>query len=182
MSLTVHSTLRRLAVRTLAAAALLVGGGAVTAPVAAAQNPMTAFSLFRESANYRLTDAGLNKYTAVARNLAAVQRQHPNLEMDGDIEEARSISDIAAALDRQPLVKGAINRGGMTSREFVLFTFSMAAAAMFAEMEQNPQMQAHGMPMQANPRNVAFYRANKARLEALSRQLDFGPPRQKHSH
>jgi hypothetical protein len=108
-----------------------------------------------------LTDAGLAKYTQAVRKLQPLMEQVPK---NCDDESPQSLSGIAARMDGVPAVKSALKGAGMTSREYLLFSFSVFQNGMAAwALEQPGGKLPPGMKMA----NVNFYRAHKAELEKL---------------
>jgi hypothetical protein len=79
----------------------------------------------QEIKNYVLTDAGLAKYSQAARQLAMMDAaQTGACEESEDGEDAQSISDVVAKMDRYPAAKNAITSAGMSTREYVVFSFA----------------------------------------------------------
>jgi hypothetical protein len=90
-------------------------------PVAAGQN--LADRDAKDVADYVLTDAALKKYTQAVRNVRPLMGQLPQ-NCDGD-ENPKSLNDTAAQMDGVPQVKSALKSAGMTSREYLLFSWSV---------------------------------------------------------
>ena len=78
-----------------------------------------------------LTEAALKKYTQAVRNLQPFMGQLPQ-ECDGD-EKSKDSNDMAVQIDKSAL-KGA----GMTSREYLLLSFSVFQNGMAAWALQQP--------------------------------------------
>ena len=118
----------------------------------------------QEIKNYVLTDAGLAKYSQAARQLAAMDAaQTGACEESEDGEEAQSISDVVAKMDRYPAAKNAITSAGMTTREYVVFSFALLQTGLAVWGAEQTGGQAAG----ASAANVAFYKKNEANLKKL---------------
>ena len=124
----------------------------------------------RAVAEYRLTDERLENFVRASRNLQAVLEADPDLlaELEGEGEEF-SIAETAARWDSLPAIRNAIQSAGMTSTEYITFTFAMFQAGMGAWMVE--QGGAGRLPAGVARENVDYYLANKARFEALSEEL-----------
>lgn len=115
-----------------------------------------------EITGYVLTDAALAKYKQAVRKLEPLAEQMPH---DCDAEEgAKSLNGTAARMDGVPAVKSALKGAGMTSREYLLFSFSVFQNGMAAWALEQPGGK---LPPGTKPANVNFYRAHKAELEKL---------------
>jgi hypothetical protein len=150
----------RTAVGVVALAALLSSAAAV------AQNP--ADRDLREISSYVLTDAGLAKYTQAVKNLGPLARGMDSCaEGDDDSDSANSLDETAARIDAIPGVHAAIKAAGMTTREYLVFTFSLFQNGMGAwALEQPGGKLPPGMSME----NVKFYRAHEDAIKQLSAQ------------
>lgn len=134
---------------------------AMLAPMAAeAQN--LADRDAREVADYVLTDAGLAKYTQAVRKLQPLMGQLPQ-DCDGE-EGPKSLNDAAARMDGVPQVKSALKAAGMTSREYLLFSWSVFQNGMAAWALQQPGGK---LPPGVKIANVNFYRSHEAELNKL---------------
>lgn len=116
----------------------------------------------KEVADYVLTDAGLAKYTQAVHKLQPVKEQLPQ-DCEGD-EQTKSLNDLVARLDGVPAVKSAMKGAGMTSREYLLFAFSVFQNGMAVWALDQP---GGTLPPGTKPANITFYRAHKAELEKL---------------
>lgn len=142
---------------------------ALLAPMAAeAQN--LADRDAKEVADYVLTDAALAKYTKAVHKLHPLKEQ---LQQDCDREDARdSLNGMAARMDGVPAVKAALKTAGMTSREYLVFSWSVFQNGMAVWALDQP---GGALPPGTKPANVTFYRAHKAELEKLgelTREMD----------
>lgn len=134
---------------------------ALSAPlVAGAQN--LADRDAKEVADYVLTDTALAKYTRAVRSLQPLKEQLPQT-CEGD-EHPKSLNDQAAKIDSVPGVKSALKVAGMTSREYLVVSFSVFQSGMAAWALDQP---GGTLPPGTKPANVNFYRAHKAELDKL---------------
>ena len=101
------------------------------APAAQAQDLPDADT--REVGAYTLTEAAFGKYLQATRNLSGIKIE------DCDDSDVKSLADAAAKLDAAPGARVAVQSAGMTSREYVVFAFSLiqnALAALADETEE----------------------------------------------
>ena len=118
----------------------------------------------QEIRNYVLTDAGLAKYSQAARKLAVMDAaQTGACEESEDGEDAQSISDVVAKFDRYPAAKSAITSAGMSTREYVVFSFALLQTGLAVWGADQSGGQAQGV----SAANVAFYKKNEAHLKKL---------------
>lgn len=116
----------------------------------------------QEIRNYVLTDAGLTKYSQASRQLGMLPDDRARAcEDEGDAE---SISEVAAKLDGYPAAKSAIQSAGLTSREYVVFSFALLQTGLAVWGAD----QAGGkLPPGTSAANVAWYRKNAAKLKTM---------------
>ena len=118
----------------------------------------------QEVKNYVLTDAGLAKYSQAARQLAKMDAgQTGACEDSADGDDAQSISDVVAKMDRHPAAKNAITSAGMITREYVVFSFALLQTGLAVWGADQSGGQAQGV----SAANVAFYKRNEANLKKL---------------
>ena len=115
----------------------------------------------KEVADYVLTESTLKKYTQAVRNLQPVMGQLPQNCAD---ENPKSLNDIAARMDGVPQVKSAFKTAGLTSREYLLFSWSVFQNGMAAWALQQP---GGTLPPGIKMANVNFYRVHEAELTKL---------------
>ena len=116
----------------------------------------------REVADYVLTEAALAKYTKAVHKLQPLSGQLPQ-DCDGD-EHPKSLNDMAARMDGVHGVKSALQGAGMTSREYLLFSFSVFQNGMAAWTLEQPGGK---LPPGVKMANVNFYRSHEAGLKKL---------------
>ena len=124
----------------------------------------------KEVTDYVVTEASLAKYTQAVRKLQPLKDQLPQ-NCEGD-EQPKSLNDQEAKMDGVPNVKSALKAAGMTSREYLVMSFSVFQSGMAAWALDQP---GGTLPPGTKLANVNFYRAHKAELEKLgelSKQAD----------
>jgi hypothetical protein len=126
-------------------------------------------------AAYHLTEAKLAQFTRATRAVVeavrdpAVQAEAKALgEQDDD--DAESIADVAAKLERMPAFKRAVASSGMTMRDYVTFQFALFQAA-FAQAMLDQYPDKAKLPAGVSQANVDFVRAHKAQLEQITAEL-----------
>jgi len=133
----------------------------VLVPMAAdAQNPADRDA--KEIAGYVLTDAALAKYSLAVRKLQPLMGQVP--QDCGQDEVPQSLDGTAARMDEVPGVKSAFKAAGMTSREYLVFSWSVFQNGMAAWALEQPGGK---LPPGVKMANVNFYRAHEAELKKL---------------
>lgn len=118
----------------------------------------------REISAYALTEAGLGKFTKATQNLAAVPGACVHEDEDAGGSGNESIDQLAARLDSIPGAKAAIQSAGMTSREYVVFMFSMMEAGLSSWAVSQPGGK---LPPGVSQANVDFYRKHEAAMAAI---------------
>lgn len=118
----------------------------------------------REVSAYQLTEPGLGKFTRATRGLLA-------LHVDDCAEEAdaKTISEAVAKLDATPGAKAAIEAAGMTTREYIVFSFSMMQSGLAAWGLEQPDGK---LPPGVSADNVEFYRKHAIELQRLAEETD----------
>lgn len=118
----------------------------------------------QEIGSYVLTEAALAKYTQAVRNLGALSQALAAACSNDDSDGADSLNDAAKRLDAVPGVKSAIQAAGLTTREYLLFSFSVFQNGMAAwAMAQGGKL-----PPGTAMANVNFYRTHEAALKSLA--------------
>jgi|CXWL01.1.fsa_nt_gi hypothetical protein len=129
---------------------------------AGAQNPADRDA--KEIAGYILTDAALAKYTKAVRKLQPLMGQVP--QDCGQDEVPQSLDGTAARMDEVPGVKSALKAAGMTSREYLVFSWSVFLNGVAAWTLEQPGGK---LPPGVKMANVNFYRAHEAELKKLGK-------------
>lgn len=118
--------------------------------------------------SYRLTESGLSKFMQATRNIAQAAKAHPEIanEQEDDGSD-KSLDDMVAIYDRHPEIKHAITSTGMTSRDYVLFTFAMFQAGMAAGVQQ----MGGKLPEGVSGQNIEFYKKHEAELKKFGEEM-----------
>lgn len=147
------TTSRRLA--GLSAAAIVIS--ASLAGLAVAQDRDSA-----EVSAYVLTEAKLAKFKQATQNLSALPDACS--EEDDDSDDAKSIDQMAAKLNATPGAQTAVQSAGMTTREYVVFTFSIMQNGMAAWALTQP---GGTLPPGVSKANVDFFNAHQGELSTI---------------
>ncbi len=116
----------------------------------------------QEVQKYTLTDAGLAKYTQATKKIAALPAGSAACEDDGG--DSQSIDETTAKLNASPGAKAAIQSVGLTTREYVVFSWSLLHSGLAAWAGD----QAGGkLPAGTSKANVDFYKKHEAELKKL---------------
>ena len=153
--------------------ALLVG----VPPNLTAQNWSAADD--KELGAYRLTPQAVQKYEALARHLAewaktdakaqAAIKQQGRIEPESDDEELGITALVAKVTPHKPFVD-ALQKAGMTPREFVVFSLALLEGTMNAYMKQTGDKSV--TPAELNHPNTKFADQRYAELVALRQKVD----------
>lgn len=136
------------------AAVVLMSGG-VTAAVAQDRDA-------QEVSRYVLTESGLAKFAQATRNISAVPGACEQKEDDaGDL---KSIDQMVAKLNSVPGIQAAIQSAGFTSREYVVFMFSMMQSGMATWAVSQPGGK---LPPGISQANVDFYKKHETAMAAI---------------
>ena len=119
----------------------------------------------REISSYVLTESGLAKFTQATQNLAAVPGACAE-EDDDDDSDAQSIDQMVAKLNAKPGAQAAIQSAGMTSREYVVFMFSMLQSGMSAWALKQPGGK---LPPGVSQANVDFYNTHETAMAKIGK-------------
>ena len=118
----------------------------------------------REVRAYTLTETALGKYVEATRTLSAIP-----LDCSADEPEVGSLTDAAARIDAVPGAKAVVKSAGLTSREYVVFAFSLIenAYASFALDQPGGKL-----PPGVSMSNVEFLRAHAGVIEQLANETE----------
>jgi len=152
----------------LALTALMLVGGV---PGALSAQGRAADADEREIAAYRLSEGTLAKFIRASRAMAALQKPAPSetAEDDESGDDNTSIADIAAMYDTIPPARRAITGAGLTTREYVVFTFALFQAGMGAFLVE--QAGWDKLPPEIARENVLFYQRHKAQMDSVTAEL-----------
>ena len=147
------TTSRRLARMLVAIVVFGLGG----ASLAVAQDRDT-----QEVSRYVLTESGLAKFEQATRNISAVPGA---CEREGDdSDDLKSIDQMVAKMNSVPGIQGAIQSAGMTTREYVVFMFSMMQNGMAAWAVSQPGGK---LPPGVSQANVDFFKQHETAMAAI---------------
>lgn len=124
--------------------------------------------------NFALNDHVIAQCTVAARNLVALRKQHPDLakQMDKDSDEAdsKTLAQAAAVIDKHPEAHAAITESGMSVTDYLKCTLALIQTG-FRDAALREGASPSAVPAGIATDNVHYYRANKARLDALGKMI-----------
>lgn len=122
----------------------------------------------REISAYSLTQEGLGKYKQATRNLKGLNSNDCD-DDSGDDSQVQSLSKVVAKMDSTPGAKAAVQSAGMTTREYVVFTFSLMQNGLAAWALEQPGGK---LPPGVSQANLDFMRAHKADMNEMGDESD----------
>lgn len=126
----------------------------------------------REVSSYVLTEAGLGKFAQATRNLSAIPGACVDKDEDDDDSNGNeSLDQLAAKLDSLPGAKAAVESAGMTSREYVIFMFSMMEAGLSHWAMSQPGGK---LPPGVQQANVDFYKNHETAMAEIGKNEGCG--------
>jgi hypothetical protein len=125
----------------------------------------------REVSAYALTEAGLAKFTKATKNLASVPGACKDEGNDDGQSGKQSIDEMVAEINATAGAQAAIRSAGLTTREYVVFMFSMLQNGMAAWALSQPGGK---LPPGVSKSNVDFYNKHEAALAALGDDFECG--------
>jgi hypothetical protein len=134
----------------------------LAASIAAAQNFPDKDT--REINSYVLTEAALAKYAQATGNLNALAKSS-SAACDDDDGTTASLDASVARINSTPGAQAAIQSAGMTTREYVVFTWSMVQTGLGAWALSQP---GGTLPPGVSKANVDFFRAHEQAFNQLS--------------
>lgn len=121
----------------------------------------------REINAYVLTEKGLAKYTTATHALGAIAKRLSG-NCDDDDDGAQSIAATVARIDAISEAKAAIQSAGLTTREYVVFSWSLFQSGMAAWGLSQPGGK---LPPGVSMANVEFYRAHEAEIKKFGKPV-----------
>ena len=107
--------------------------------------------------DYKLSTSNTDKLMDANRRLMEMAEKDPQMRKDNPMT-ARTLDDSVKKVDSLPAAKTVLKQVGLSSREFVVGTFTMMTAAMWHGMQKSyPQAQ---VPPYVNPDNLKFVDAH----------------------
>jgi hypothetical protein len=172
----------------LANLAFVSAGRAATQAVPSISNEPDA----KELAAYHLTMDGVNKIDRVTRTMIVEMKKDPKDEPTdaerkqieeleakrsqlGDLDpsllnDAKSLSEMEAAIGKFPPLAAALRQEGMAPREYATFMMAMVQAVLAAGMQKAGLVKA--LPEGINGENVKFVLDHQAELRKLQQQWE----------
>lgn len=100
-----------------------------------------------------------------------VPAAHGQLLRDADARDVQNyvLTEAAARIDAEPRAKAAVQVAGMTSREYVVFVFSLVQNGLASYTLQTPGA---NLPAGVSMANVEFFRKHSAALEKLAAETE----------
>jgi hypothetical protein len=113
------------------------------------------------------TDADSARLEKLEAERDALKEKLPNLNMADP--RLKTLSDIEAAIKREPLIANALHASGMSARDYAKFTLAFFQAAMIQGMQKSGLVKEIPKELQAtvNLENVKFVEANQAEISKL---------------
>jgi hypothetical protein len=116
----------------------------------------------REISAYVLSEAALAKYSRASANLGDLSKQVAS--PCDDSAGPGSLDQSVARINALPGAQAAIQSAGMTTREYLVFTFSLFQSGMAAWALDQP---GGTLPPGVSRANVDFYRSHEQALQKL---------------
>jgi hypothetical protein len=116
---------------------------------------------------YKMTEAGLAKYSEATKRLAAL----PNAceQEEDDDSGSKSLNEMVAQIEATPGAKAAIQSVGLTSREYVLFAMALLQNAMAGWALNQPGGK---LPPGVSQANVDFVKQHEADIQQLAQATE----------
>lgn len=118
----------------------------------------------QEVGRYVLTESGLAKFSQATRNIAAVPGACER--DDDDSDDLKSIDQMVAKMNSVPGIQAAIQSAGLTTREYVVFMFSMMQNGLAAWAVSQPGGK---LPPGISQANVDFYKRHETAMAELGK-------------
>ena len=144
-------------------------------PTASAQREAQQEADAKAIAGYRLTLSALRKYEAITDQLTAWLKTQRAAQVEqagkaGDSsDDDMSIDEMAREITKIKAFADALQKAGMTPREYVMFSFALMEASLHVAMKKQGLADE---PEDIHPANIRFVEANAALLEALQARVE----------
>ncbi len=142
--------------------AFVVAAALLLLPVARAETLPEADT--REVRSYALTEIALGKYVEATHKLSVIP-----LDCSTDDPEVGNLTEAAARIDAVPGAKAAVQSAGLTSREYVVFAFSLIENAFASYALEQP---GGTLPQGVSMSNIEFLRRNSGVIERLANETE----------
>ena len=119
-----------------------------------------------EMRNYRLSMDKVDKFAAASQSLVALSKSNPAIRtaIPGG---AKNLDEGAKLMESQsPAVAAAIQKAGMSVREYLLTSITLLTTRMVVGMKKQGQ-KLDQLPGTVSPENVAFVEQNYPKIEKL---------------
>ena len=104
--------------------------------------------------DFRLTNAAVDKLLAAGPKIHALVEKDPSMAKADVMRGAKNIDDSVKRMQQYPQGIAALKSAGLSPREFIVSTQTLATAMMWSIMKKSyPQAQ---VPAYVNPDNVKF--------------------------
>ncbi len=123
----------------------------------------------REIESYVLTEAGLAKYALAMKYFSAHKKDMPK-DCDSD-DSSKSLAQLVARINAIPSAHAAITSAGLTTREYLIFSFSLFQNGLAAWGLDQPGGK---LPPGLSMANIKFIRAHQAAIAKLNAGSDSG--------
>jgi hypothetical protein len=112
------------------------------------------------------TDAEMGRI----EELSAKQRQlKDTMDSASSINDAKTLDEMAAQLQKEPRLAAALASAGMSAREFSKFMFAMLGASFAASLQKSGMLKE--LPKEVNAENVKFILEHEAELQKLQEEM-----------
>lgn len=122
--------------------------------------------LVRMVAVYELTMPRVESFGGAYAGLAEWATANPTeaVALRERLQRGQGVAEIVAALEREPVIIGLLERNHLTARDFVL----IPSAVLQARIAVQGEAQGRTFPAdRINTRNIAFARLNAARVDSI---------------
>jgi hypothetical protein len=117
------------------------------------------------------TDADHERLEKLTAELEAAEDKMPNAGLN--MSQHKTLSEMEAALRKEPLMMNALTSAGMAPRDYAKFVLAFFQAAMLHGMQKSGAIKEIPKDMQAgvNMENIKFIQENEAEINALMKEF-----------
>ena len=137
---------------------------AATDGTQAAAHPAASFDATSPYSTFELSMARIDAMLIAQSSMAAAVKQDPSLASAMKPVEGEDGVRYAQRLEATPALRAAIEKSGLTARDYVLTSEALVTALMTQEAMASGKLKA--IPRGVNRQNVEFVRANREALAA----------------
>ncbi len=127
-----------------------------------------------EVSNYTLTMPKVDKFYEAMRNAALAAKDLPEDQRGSFNAADGSLNDYAANIERNAPMRKAIEKAGLSPKEFAVIMMATMQAGMaqgIIAMRPNDNADSLAREMKTNPANVRFMREHQAEIEAKQKAM-----------